>query len=113
MSVWTRTSNLNVLANLDVQSVYKDGVFMWYELFPCDGFVLWVPSGDEYEYDDEGNLVLDENGNPILINHYYTWGGATVMPNYDFATNPNGYAAVPYDESMTVYGGVTPPTVTE
>lgn len=113
MGVWTRTSDLTLLPNLDVQSVFCDGVLKRYEIFPCAGYVLWVPSGDDYEYDDEGNIALDDNGNPILIGHYYTWGGASEFIGYDFATNPNGYQAVLYDPSMTVYGGVTPPTVTE
>lgn len=113
MGNWTYTSNFNLLPNIDVRSVFCDGILKRYDLYPCEGYVLWLPSGDNYEYDDEGNLILDENGNPILINHYYMRGGATVQLNYDFTTNPEGYQAVLYEEGMIVYGGTTPPTETE
>ena len=102
--MWTFTDNLTILANLIVRGCFKDGVLIHYELYPCDGYVLRIPILDEYEMDEEGNLVLDENGDPILVMPYRSYGGATVMPNYDFTTNPNGYCAELYEEGMTVFG---------
>lgn len=104
MAEWTYTDNYNLLPNIYVRSHYKDGVLNFYQIYPVTGYVLWVPSGDEYEQDENGELVFDENGNPILISHYYMWGGATAFANYDFETNPDGFTAVPYVEGMTVYG---------
>ncbi len=110
---WTYTDDYNVLPNLIVRRVFLDGILKRYDLYPCDGYVLHIPSGDGYLCDENDNIVLDENGNPIVTEPYYTWGGATVRLNYDFVTNPENYHADLYDESMTVFGNVTPPTVTQ
>lgn len=110
---WTHTDDYNVLPNLIVRSKFLDGVLKRYELYPCEGYVLHIPSNDEYERNNDGNLVLDENGNPIVTRPYYSLGGATVRLNYDFTTNPNNYHADLHEEGMIVFGGVTPPTVTQ
>jgi hypothetical protein len=101
MATWTHSDDYNVLPNLYVRSCFKDGVFKWYEIYPCDGYVLRILSLDGYQ--------TDENGNKILETPYRSEGGAMEMPNYDFATNPNGYIAELYDESMEVFGKVEEP----
>ena len=102
--MWTHADDYTILANLNVRSIFKDGVFKWYELYPVDGYVLRIHILDEYQIDEEGNFVFDENGNKILVTPYRSYGGAMVMPNYDFTTNPNGYCAELYEEGMIVFG---------
>lgn len=93
---WTHSDNYNLLPNLYVRNVFKDDVFKWYEIYPCEGYVLRI-----YSLDDN---YVDENGEPY-IESYRTWGGAMVLnQNYDWTTNPDGYTAELYDESMTVHG---------
>lgn len=92
--MWTYTDDLTILQNIIVRSKFLDGVLQFYELYPVEGYVLYNPSVTQYDEDEEGNLIQVP---------YYTWGGATVSANYDFTTNPRGYCAVLYDESMRVY----------
>lgn len=105
---WTHVDNFDKLPNINARAAYQDGVLKRYNLYPLDGYVLHIPSGDSLSYDEEDNLILDENGNAVIM-PYYTWGGATASANYDFVTNPEGYEAVPYEEGMTVFGTVDPP----
>jgi hypothetical protein len=110
MAEWTRSEpNYDLIPNLYVQEVLKDGVFQHYVIYPCSGYVLHVPSGDIFLYDDEGNIVLDEEGNAVVEIPCYTWGGATEFAGYDWAANPHGYEAVLYEEGMTIFGDVKPP----
>ena len=91
--MWSFTDNYDLLPNLYVRSRLKDGVLQYYQVYPCDGYVLRIPIMDEYQMDEEGNFVLDENGERILVMPYRTWGGATAMKNYDWTTNPDGFYA--------------------
>lgn len=91
---WTYKENFDLIENLRIVSCINDGKLVHYRIYPAEGYVLWIPTLDEYEYDDEGNLLLDENGESVLLRHYYTQGGATALPTYDFAANPNEYQAV-------------------
>ena len=109
MGNWTHTDDYTLLPNIYVRSHFEDGVLKHYQLFPCPNYVLHVPSGDCPAFDEEGNELFDENGNPI-IEPYYSWGGATEFVGYDIATNPCGYEAILYQEGMQVFGGVKPPT---
>ena len=94
MSEWTRSEPIyDLIPNLYIQKVYKDGVLQYHLIYPCEGYVLHIPSGDSLSYDDDDNLILDENGNTV-INPYYSQGGATASVTYDFATNPEGYKAI-------------------
>lgn len=98
--MWTYVNNYNLLPNINVRGAYRDGVLIHYGLYPLEGYVLHLPDGDYRDIDEEGNEIYEP---------YYTWGGATVLPNYDFVTNPKGYEAVPYQEGMIVFGDVKPP----
>lgn len=90
--MWTQEDNLTLLENLIVRSIFRDGVFMWYEIYPVEGYVLRITSLDRTFIDDDGNEIFDS---------YRTWGGATVRDaNYDWEENPRGYMAELYDESM-------------
>lgn len=91
---WTFSDNTEILPNLRVRSQFKDGILQFYEVYPVSGYKLWIPELDNYEYDDEGEIVKDENNNPIVLQHYYTDGGATEFPDYDFTVNPDGLQAI-------------------
>lgn len=93
---WTYTDNYNLLPNLYIRTKFQDGVFRWYEIYPCEGYVLRI-----YSLDDN---YIDENGEPYT-EPYRTWGGATqINQNYDWVTNPAGYTAELYEEGMIVHG---------
>lgn len=109
MADYTYSDNYDLLPNLYVRSVFENGVFKWYQIYPCDGYVLRILSSDTYQADENGDYILDENGDKILETPYRTWGGAMCRANYDFATNPRGYMAELYDESMEVFGKVEEP----
>ena len=83
--MWTYEDDLTILPNLIVRSKFKDGVLKFYQLYPCEGYVLRIQLFDEYG--------IDENGNRVLVNVYRTMGGAVVEPSYDWGKNPNGYVA--------------------
>ena len=91
--MWTYTDDHNVLPNLYIRSKFKDGTFMWFEVYPCEGYVLRIYSADSYQMDEDGNYVLDESGNKILEAPYYSDGGAMVRANYNWEENPNGFVA--------------------
>ena len=101
--MWTHTDDLTILANLIVRSNFKDGVLKNYQLYPVDGYVLRIPILDEYQMDEEGNYVFDENGERILVMPYRSYGGATINTNYDWNINPNNYYAEKYNEDMQVF----------
>lgn len=110
MAEWTYSDDYSLLPNLYVRSKFLDGVFKWFQVYPCNGYVLRVLSSDTYQTDENGDFVLDENGEKILETPYRTWGGAMVLnANYDWVTNPNGYIAELYDESMEVFGKIEEP----
>ena len=102
--MWSYTDDYSIIANLYIRSKFKDGVLQFYQIYPCDGYVLRIPANDEYERDEEGNYVLDENGNRILIMEYRSCGGAMEFTDYDWSTNPCGYCAELYEEGMEVFG---------
>lgn len=93
--MWTYTDNLTLLENLIVRSKFKDGVFQFYQIYPVDGYVLRIPTLDY--------TIEDLDGNTTVV-QYRTWGGATELAGYDWATNPCGYCAELYDETMEVFG---------
>ena len=90
--MWTFEDDLTILENIIVRSRFKDGVLMHYQIYPCEGYILRIPILDEYEVDENGNFVLDENGEKILI-PYSSDGGATELPSYNWQANPSGYFA--------------------
>ena len=94
MKGWTRSEPIyDLIPNLYVQKVFRDDVLQYHIIYPCEDYVLHIPSGDSFLYDDDDNLVLDDNGNTV-INPYSSLGGATASANYDFATNFEGFEAV-------------------
>ena len=99
--MWTYTDDLTLLDNLIVRSNLKDGVLKHFQVYPCEGYVLRVPIMDEYQMDEEGNYVLDENGERLLVMPYRSYGGATALPNYDWQANLSGFYAELYEEGMT------------
>ena len=101
--MWTYTDDYSIIENLYIRSNFRDGTLVFYDIYPCEGYVLRIPANDEYQMDEEGNYVLDENGERILVTPYRTWGGATATPNYDWTTNPDGYCAEPYEDNMTIF----------
>ncbi len=105
--MWTYTDDYNLIPNLYIRSAFKDGELRFYQVYPCTGYVIHITVDDYYLTDYEtGDLVLDENGNPILV-PYYHGGGCTALKTYDWATNPKGYEAVLYEEGMEVNGNTT------
>ena len=91
--MWTSKEIIDILPNLMAKCHYKDEILQFYQLYPMWGYLLHVPSGDGTQIDEEGNPVLDENGNEIVV-PYLSEGGATALPNYDFISNPLGFEAV-------------------
>ena len=91
--MWTSKEIIGILPNLMAKCHYKDEVLQFHQLYPVEGYLLHVPSGDSKQMDEEGNPVLDENGNEIIV-PYLSEGGATALPNYDFTVNPLGFKAV-------------------
>jgi hypothetical protein len=107
MADFTHSDNYNLLPNLFVRSIFKNGAFKWYEIYPCSEYVLRCLYLDTFQIDEDGNFVLDENDNKILETPYRSEGGAMVLnASYDWVANPNGYIAELYDESMEVFGKV-------
>ena len=96
---WEYKERLDLIKNLKIISCIKDNILVHYRIYPIEGYMLWIPTLDKYECDDDENIMLDENGEPILISHYYTNGGATAMPTYDWRVNPNQYQAIRIKES--------------
>lgn len=99
--MWTYTDDYSLLPNLYVRSRFLDGVLKHYQVYPCEGYVLRISANDEYERDEEGNIILDENGNPIII-PYRSYGGAVAMPTYDWVENSYGFRAELYEDDEFV-----------
>ena len=93
--MWTYADNLTLLPNLIIRSQFKDGVLKFYQMYPVEGYVLRIPTMDEYE--------MDENGERILTMPYRSYGGAVEMPDYDWKTNSENYHAELYEEGMIVF----------
>lgn len=94
MTEWSRSEPIyDLIPNLYVQKVFKNEDFQYYLIYPCEGYMLHIPSGDSVAYDEEDNIVLDENGKTV-VEPYLTMGGATTSANYDFESNVDGFKAV-------------------
>lgn len=90
--MWSFIDNFDLLPNLNVKSVYKDGVLMRYDVEPAEGYILRIKDCDEH-YEDE------LNGKKLL--KPYRTKGETILPViYDFVTNPKGIIAEPYAQGM-------------
>jgi hypothetical protein len=99
------THHTDIIPNLDIIAYHNENnVLRGYEIYPLEGYVVRIAILDRYQTDENGNFVLDENGNKILVTPYRIWGGATAVPSYDWTTNPDGFAAELYEEGMIVNG---------
>lgn len=95
---WTYTEHTDLLPNIIVKGCYNDGELSHYSIYPATGYVIWYPLLSDPILDEEGNVIGE-----IL---YYTYGGGTLMKDYDFATNPSQIQAVLYEDGMVVSGGI-------
>ena len=91
--MWTEKEFLSLLPYITVKAHYKDENLQFYQLYPVFGYLLHIPSGDSKQIDEEGNPILDENGNEIII-PYLSEGGATATKDYDFQLNSLGFEAI-------------------
>ena len=80
------------IPNATIRKRLNNGVLRTYVIEPVDGYALHLESFNqheiEWEYDEEGNLILDEEGNPITIILSTTIGyktsQASIIGSYDF-----------------------------
>lgn len=91
--IWTHSDNYDLIPNLYIRSHFKDGVLQFYSLYAIDGYVLYSPANDSYIYNEDGEIIYNENGSPA-IEPYYSQGGATEMPTYDWKINPKKWQAI-------------------
>ena len=92
--------NPTLIENTNMKKVFRDGVHVQYEITPNSGYVLHDKTYDEPVFDEEGN----ETGEVILGFRVYT---ASCAANYDFATNPREFYAVPESDvpADQIFGG--------
>ena len=89
MAVWTREINTNFnFPNIDILNVLKDGVLSRYEAVPHEDYVMYDVNDNttEPKIDQEtGDIVLDEDGNPIEapVTYYCTLAGFPLTYNFD------------------------------
>ena len=89
--MWTHKDKKGILPNITVRENYQNGELKFYELYPDEGYLLHIPSGDV--------PLLDEDGNPTgEVQPYHTDGGNTELVGYDFEENPENYHADPEGE---------------
>lgn len=88
-----------LIPNTTMQKRLYDGVHKQYVIYPVDGYVLHDSGRDWTEEDPE-------TGNEIVVRGY-TRGQASCGANYDFATNPREFYAVPESEVPAdhIFGG--------
>lgn len=83
------------------------GVDLTYRITPVAGYVLHDKARDWEAYDEvTGDLIYDENGNPIVVQGFTT-ATASCGINYDFEANPREFftkleSEVPADQ---IFGG--------
>lgn len=104
--------NPTLIENTTMQKRFIDGVFKQYTIKANEGYILHDNTLDTPVYDEE---TYEETGEIILGFRPSTYT-ATCAANYDFATNPRGFYAIPESElpeGAEIWGTVTPPTVTQ
>ena len=97
------TENYDLLPNICVKTAHNYGSVVYHQIYPVDGYVLRIPVCDTYKIDENGEFVLDANGNKIIDEEYRTAGGAMVVKDYEWEKNPNQYTAEKFNKNMTVY----------
>lgn len=113
MAIYTETLNTNYnFPNIDIYNRYKDGVLSSYKVYPHEGYVMYDENDvyTEILYDENGDMVYDEDGNPVevTVRRYFTMAGLNARYNFDNFP----YVAVPrseVDENYIFGGGNTEP----
>lgn len=101
--MWRFEDSYDLLPNIRIKSAYKDDILFYHQIYPIDGYVLRIPTVDTYQMDEDGDFLLDENGNKIIESEYRTTGGAMVVKDYNWEENPNQYTAEKYNENMELF----------
>lgn len=83
---WQIIEKTGILPNIIIKEYRQGDTLSHLELVPFSGYSLWLPSGDEYKYNDNGEMELDNTGNPIVLSKYYT-SKIALPKNYDFTAN--------------------------
>ena len=89
MAVYTRELNTNYnFPNIDIFNVLKDGMQTRYEAVPYEGYVMYDTNDNnvELKLDPEtGEMVFDEEGNPIEVpvTYYFTLAGFPLTYNFN------------------------------
>lgn len=92
--MWTYEDEFSILENLVIRKKIKDGELKFYQVYPREGYILRIPVLDVYEIDEDGEFVLDNAGNKILVREHISKGGATATPDYNWEENPCGFRAI-------------------
>lgn len=97
--MWTHEDfTFDNLPNLIARAALLDGVIMFYQIYPAEGYKLHVASSDISIY-PLVNGKYEYNQGVLSTEPYYSEGGALAYgpdgdANYDFTTNPLGFEAV-------------------
>lgn len=86
--VWTREINVEFkFPNIDILNVYADGELKRYEAVPQEYYVMYDITDENYDLkrDENGNIIFDENNNPVEVpvTNYYTL--ALLPLGFDFS----------------------------
>lgn len=106
MAVYTYEDVIpTLIANTTMQKLFRDGVHIAYNITPISGYVLHDATYDDVMYDPITMEPTDE----VLLG--YRTSTASCATNYDFATNPRQFYAVPADSvpADQIFGVVEPP----
>lgn len=98
---WTIIHNTDIIPNLDVMMHYNENnKLQFYEMLPLEGYIIRIYALDEYATDEEGNRILNENGDKYIVKPWRTSGSATAVEGYDWELNSQGFAAESYFEGI-------------
>lgn len=95
-----------IIANTTMQIYSNDSGDVAYRITPVDGYVLHDNARDFEAFDENGDIICDENGDPVIAQGF-TRGTASCSINYDFNANPREFftrleSEVPADQ---IFGG--------
>lgn len=93
--------NVDIIPNLDIISYYdENNNIQLYEIYPLDSYALRISALDNYQTDDNGQMLFNETRDKVFIKPYYSSGGGVVPGNYNWEENPDGYSAVLYRDDL-------------